>query len=45
MFPSLREKTRLGPPGVEISEFRPGGTREPLVAFVGKLIVSKGAIC
>lgn len=38
----LREKTRLGPPGVDIDEFRPGGQRESLVAFVGKLIVSKG---
>jgi glycosyltransferase involved in cell wall biosynthesis len=58
--PGLREKTRLGPPGVDTEIFRPGeaglgptGTpreREPggsdpaspLVAFVGKLIVSKG---
>jgi glycosyltransferase involved in cell wall biosynthesis len=39
----LREKTRLGPPGVDVDEFRPGGDRRPLVAFVGKLIVSKGA--
>jgi glycosyltransferase involved in cell wall biosynthesis len=78
---SLREKTRLGPPGVDISEFRPpgygswdgdgegprtktspagpspspsrlppspagpspsGSRRAALVAFVGKLIVSKG---
>jgi glycosyltransferase involved in cell wall biosynthesis len=38
----LREKTRLGPPGVDVAEFRPDGEREPLVAFVGKLIVSKG---
>jgi glycosyltransferase involved in cell wall biosynthesis len=38
----LREKTRLGPPGVGIEEFRPRGERENLVAFVGKLIVSKG---
>jgi glycosyltransferase involved in cell wall biosynthesis len=38
----LREKTRLGPPGVDIEEFRPGAPREELVAFVGKLIVSKG---
>jgi glycosyltransferase involved in cell wall biosynthesis len=46
----LREKTRLGPPGVDTDEFRPGpltrgrdasGTG-PLVVFVGKLIVSKG---
>src|SRR6185312_6220295 len=42
-LPDLREKTRLGPPGVDIEEFSPGGDREPLVAFVGKLIVSKGA--
>jgi glycosyltransferase involved in cell wall biosynthesis len=41
-LPDLREKTRLGPPGVEIGEFRPRGEREELVAFVGKLIVSKG---
>jgi len=41
--PELRGKTRLGPPGVDIEEFRPSGAREPgLVAFVGKLIVSKG---
>jgi len=38
----LREKTRLGPPGVDVEEFRAQGEREPLVAFVGKLIVSKG---
>jgi glycosyltransferase involved in cell wall biosynthesis len=61
-LPNLRDKTRLGPPGVDISAFRPleaggGGPRtytspagppppasrrEGLVAFVGKLIVSKG---
>jgi glycosyltransferase involved in cell wall biosynthesis len=41
-LPDLREKTRLGPPGVDVEEFRPRGEREPLVAFVGKLIVSKG---
>jgi len=40
--PGLREKTRLGPPGVDVEEFRPRGEREPLVAYVGKLIVSKG---
>jgi len=40
--PGLREKTRLGPPGIDVEEFRPVGEREPLVAFVGKLIVSKG---
>ncbi len=38
----LPEKTRLGPPGVDVDEFCPGGRREDLVAFVGKLIVSKG---
>jgi glycosyltransferase involved in cell wall biosynthesis len=38
----LREKTRLGPPGVDLGEFRPTGEREALVSFVGKLIVSKG---
>ncbi|HEY1354779.1 MAG TPA: glycosyltransferase [Solirubrobacterales bacterium] len=40
----LREKTRLGPPGVDTERFRPraGGRRAPLVAFVGKLIVAKG---
>jgi glycosyltransferase involved in cell wall biosynthesis len=38
----LREKTRLGPPGVDVEEFHPGAERENLVAFVGKLIVSKG---
>jgi glycosyltransferase involved in cell wall biosynthesis len=41
-LPDLRDKTRLGPPGVDVGEFRPGAKREPLVAFVGKLIVSKG---
>ena len=40
--PDLREKTRLGPPGVDVEEFQPRGEREPLIAFVGKLIVSKG---
>jgi glycosyltransferase involved in cell wall biosynthesis len=42
----LREKTRLGPPGVDTSEFRPttlpAGGNAPLVVYVGKLIVSKG---
>ena len=38
----LREKTRLGPPGVDTGEFSPGSDRKPLVVFVGKLIVSKG---
>jgi glycosyltransferase involved in cell wall biosynthesis len=41
-LPDLQGKTRLGPPGVDVDEFRPRGEREPLVAFVGKLIVSKG---
>jgi glycosyltransferase involved in cell wall biosynthesis len=40
----LREKTRLGPPGVDTEAFRPRArARAPLVVFVGKLIVSKGA--
>lgn len=38
----LPGKTRLGPPGVDVEEFRPGGERELLVAFVGKFLVSKG---
>jgi glycosyltransferase involved in cell wall biosynthesis len=45
MVPGLREKTKAGPPGVDTGEFRPrpgAGPRPPLVAFVGKLIVSKG---
>jgi glycosyltransferase involved in cell wall biosynthesis len=41
-LPGLSEKTRLGPPGVDVEEFSPRGEREELVAFVGKLIVSKG---
>lgn len=41
-LPDLPEKTRLGPPGVDVEEFRPRGEREQLVAFVGKLLVSKG---
>jgi glycosyltransferase involved in cell wall biosynthesis len=41
-LPHLRGKTRLGPPGVDVEEFRPGGDRDPLVVFVGKMIVSKG---
>jgi glycosyltransferase involved in cell wall biosynthesis len=69
--PGLRERTRLGPPGVDVHEFRPreprleqladrpaaawGGeedardvlraldpSRDRLVSYVGKLIVSKG---
>jgi glycosyltransferase involved in cell wall biosynthesis len=46
----LRDKTRLGPPGVDTERFRPrvlsrGGPpaeEAPRVVFVGKLIVSKG---
>jgi glycosyltransferase involved in cell wall biosynthesis len=42
-LPGLEEKTRLGPPGVDVEEFAPGEAgRDPLVVFVGKLIVSKG---
>src|ERR1700742_1702279 len=42
-LPQLKDKTRLGPPGVDVEEFAPGDAgRDPLVAFVGKLIVSKG---
>jgi glycosyltransferase involved in cell wall biosynthesis len=42
-LPGLKDKTRLGPPGVDVEEFAPReGEREPLVVFVGKLIVSKG---
>jgi glycosyltransferase involved in cell wall biosynthesis len=41
-LPDLEGKTRLGPPGADVEEFRPAGRRERLVAFVGKLIVSKG---
>lgn len=40
--PGLRAKTRLGPPGVDVDRFRPGGARGPTVVFVGKFIVSKG---
>ena len=39
---NLEEKTRLGPPGVDVEEFRPAAEREALVSYVGKLIVSKG---
>jgi glycosyltransferase involved in cell wall biosynthesis len=40
----LREKTRLGPPGLDPEAFRPRGPADgrPRVVFVGKLIVSKG---
>ncbi|MGH2937066.1 MAG: glycosyltransferase family 4 protein [Solirubrobacterales bacterium] len=42
-LPDLKQKTRLGPPGVDVEEFAPGEAgRDPLVVFVGKLIVSKG---
>ncbi len=42
-LPDLPEKTRLGPPGVDVEEFAPGEAgRDPVVVFVGKLIVSKG---
>jgi glycosyltransferase involved in cell wall biosynthesis len=42
-LPGLKDKTRLGPPGVDVDEFAPGEAgRDPLVVFVGKLIVSKG---
>jgi glycosyltransferase involved in cell wall biosynthesis len=41
--PDLKDKTRLGPPGVDVEEFAPiEGERDRLVVFVGKLIVSKG---
>jgi glycosyltransferase involved in cell wall biosynthesis len=43
--PGLREKTRLGPPGVDTARFRPredNPPRDSVVAFVGKLMVSKG---
>src|SRR4029077_2702541 len=42
-LPNLKDKTRLGPPGVDVEEFAPSeGERERKVVFVGKLIVSKG---
>src|SRR6185312_2481584 len=42
-LPDLKDKTRLGPPGVDFEEFAPHEEpRDPLVVFVGKLIVSKG---
>ena len=42
-LPGLKDKTRLGPPGVDVEEFAPGEAgRDPLVVYVGKLIVSKG---
>jgi glycosyltransferase involved in cell wall biosynthesis len=43
LAPGLEEKTRLGPPGVDVERFSPApGAREQLVTYVGKLIVSKG---
>jgi glycosyltransferase involved in cell wall biosynthesis len=42
-LPDLKDKTRLGPPGVDVEEFQPvEASRQRLVVFVGKLIVSKG---
>jgi glycosyltransferase involved in cell wall biosynthesis len=42
-LPDLKDKTRLGPPGVDVEEFQPvEASRRRLVVFVGKLIVSKG---
>jgi glycosyltransferase involved in cell wall biosynthesis len=41
-LPDLREKTRLGPPGVDVEEFQPAVREPDLAVFVGKLIVSKG---
>jgi glycosyltransferase involved in cell wall biosynthesis len=39
----LEGKTRLGPPGVDVDQFHPPASREEnLVAYLGKLIVSKG---
>ncbi len=43
--PGLREKTRLGPPGLDPEAFRPAtgsATGLTRIVFVGKLIVSKG---
>ena len=44
--PALPGRTRLGPPGVDVEHFRPRGERgqagDPLVVFVGKLILNKG---
>jgi glycosyltransferase involved in cell wall biosynthesis len=43
--PGLREKTRLGPPGVDTERFQPPtgpAVRTARIVFVGKLIVSKG---
>jgi glycosyltransferase involved in cell wall biosynthesis len=41
-LPNLKDKARLGPPGVEVQDFHPSGSRQRLVVFLGKLIVSKG---
>ncbi len=38
----LKDKTRLGPPGVDTEAFRPRVLSRGRVVFVGKLIVSKG---
>jgi glycosyltransferase involved in cell wall biosynthesis len=46
--PTIEARTRLGPPGVDVELFKPlppaAAQRqpEPVVAFVGKLIVNKG---
>ncbi len=46
--PAIEARTRLGPPGVDVDLFKPlpqhaaSRAPEPVVAFVGKLIVNKG---
>jgi glycosyltransferase involved in cell wall biosynthesis len=46
--PAIEARTRLGPPGVDVELFKPlprgaaSRSLEPVVAFVGKLIVNKG---
>ena len=46
--PAIEARTRLGPPGVDVELFKPlpqcasSRPSEPVVAFVGKLIVNKG---
>ncbi len=46
--PAIEARTRLGPPGVDVELFKPLPWRaasrapDPVVAFVGKLIVNKG---
>jgi glycosyltransferase involved in cell wall biosynthesis len=46
--PAIEARTRLGPPGVDVELFKPlpqhdaRRSLEPVVAFVGKLIVNKG---